>query len=391
MSAQSSRRTSPARGEALAGQLADDAAQLQHQQRLEHRRRPASRVRAMSSSTLRGIVVELRARSRVSRSVERRRRRPARAGAQVRRDLAQHVLGALDQRRPLAEQLMRAAACARRPDRAPRTPRAPARPHSWAVISEPLRSVASTTTVPSDKPLMMRLRAGKFSASGCVPMGYSDTTAPLLGDSHVAGDDAHSGTPRQSHSRAPRRCDPPARSAASCAAASIPRARPLTTVMPRPARPSPITARHLTRRTRWRRASPTTATAQASRSVQLAEHVEKQRRVVDLPQQLRVARVVPGHEPAAGAVEARQLRFDLAPARRSGAAPRAPRAARRRTAAPHRAASNTASGEPKARTRPSPRTLPIPGTILSASQPPHPLRPQRVARSLVSAAMRDLS
>ncbi len=42
-----------------------------------------------------------------------------------------------------------------------------------AVISEPDCSAASTTSVPCDKPAMMRLRCGKFAASGGVPNGYS--------------------------------------------------------------------------------------------------------------------------------------------------------------------------------------------------------------------------
>ena len=46
---------------------------------------------------------------------------------------------------------------------APRTPRGPARAARRAVISEPERSAASTTTTPSDRPEMIRLRRGKVA------------------------------------------------------------------------------------------------------------------------------------------------------------------------------------------------------------------------------------
>ncbi len=47
-----------------------------------------------------------------------------------------------------------------------------------AVISEPEASAASTTSVPCDRPEMMRLRLGKLAASGGVPSGYSLTSRP---------------------------------------------------------------------------------------------------------------------------------------------------------------------------------------------------------------------
>ena len=55
------------------------------------------------------------------------------------------------------------------------------RPISWAmraVIRLPERGAASTTTTPSDRPAMMRLRRGKWRACGAVPGGASVTTAP---------------------------------------------------------------------------------------------------------------------------------------------------------------------------------------------------------------------
>src|SRR6266508_1356309 len=47
-----------------------------------------------------------------------------------------------------------------------------------AVISAPLRSRASTTTVAAHRPAMMRFRAGKRHGAGSVPGGYSETTSP---------------------------------------------------------------------------------------------------------------------------------------------------------------------------------------------------------------------
>ncbi len=50
---------------------------------------------------------------------------------------------------------------------------------AWrAVIKDPDCSAASTTTVPSLSAAMIRLRFGKFGASGGVPIGYSLTSSP---------------------------------------------------------------------------------------------------------------------------------------------------------------------------------------------------------------------
>src|ERR1017187_6987899 len=54
----------------------------------------------------------------------------------------------------------------------------PCSPAWFAVISAPLFRFASTTTTPSDQPLIMRFRIGKFWRSGCTPKGNSVTTAP---------------------------------------------------------------------------------------------------------------------------------------------------------------------------------------------------------------------
>ena len=133
---------------------------------------------------------------------------------------------------------------------APRTPRAPAPRASRAVIREPERSAASTTTTPSDRPAMIRLRRGKWRACGAVPGGSSATTAPRsamramqrrvlrrVGTSSTPPADDGDGAGRAS---APR-----------CAAASMPRARPETTTSP--ARPRPAASSPAMRRPRPRR------------------------------------------------------------------------------------------------------------------------------------------
>ena len=54
----------------------------------------------------------------------------------------------------------------------------PASSASRAVMSEPERSAASTTTTPSDMPAMIRLRRGKSRARGSQPKAISETRAP---------------------------------------------------------------------------------------------------------------------------------------------------------------------------------------------------------------------
>ena len=54
----------------------------------------------------------------------------------------------------------------------------PCSPARRAVMSAPLRFDASTTTVPSVNPLMIRLRRGKFLGFGLTPIGNSEINAP---------------------------------------------------------------------------------------------------------------------------------------------------------------------------------------------------------------------
>ncbi len=103
-----------------------------------------------------------------------------------------------------------------------------------AVISEPDFSLASITTTARDSPLIRRLRIGKNSGSGGVAGGYSLTTMPsraicAASGSCSAGYMRSNPDPRTAAVR-------PVSSAPRCAAESTPRARPLTTVMPRDAR-----------------------------------------------------------------------------------------------------------------------------------------------------------
>ena len=56
----------------------------------------------------------------------------------------------------------------------------------WAVIKDPERSAACTTSTASDKPEMMRLRRGKWCGKGGVPKGYSLMSAPPLSQMRLA-------------------------------------------------------------------------------------------------------------------------------------------------------------------------------------------------------------
>ncbi|MNC87412.1 hypothetical protein D3C83_31370 [compost metagenome] len=47
-------------------------------------------------------------------------------------------------------------------------------------MSDPLFSPASMTTTPRERPLIRRLRIGKWNGSGAVPGGYSLNTAPRV-------------------------------------------------------------------------------------------------------------------------------------------------------------------------------------------------------------------
>ena len=81
--------------------------------------------------------------------------------AQRKLELAQHVLGPLDELGAFADEFM-ATAGQRVVDGAGDGEHLAALLAScWAVMSEPLCRAASTTSVPRDRPLMMRFRCGK--------------------------------------------------------------------------------------------------------------------------------------------------------------------------------------------------------------------------------------
>ncbi len=110
------------------------------------------------------------------------------------------------------------------------TPRSPA---SLAVIKLPPRSRLSITTSTSTSAARMRLRSGNRNASGGVPGGHSETTAPrALTSAHseacCLGYGASGPLPTTANGRASGWASAP-----RWAAPSMPLARPDTTVTPR--------------------------------------------------------------------------------------------------------------------------------------------------------------
>lgn len=115
---------------------------------------------------------------------------------------------------------------------------APAPAARREVMRVPERLAASTTTTPRERPLMMRLRTGKFSRRAGVPGANSETSRPfaaILSYKRVLGPGYGTSMP------VPRTAMllPVLPSAASCAALSMPQAMPETTVMPRKQRLPP--------------------------------------------------------------------------------------------------------------------------------------------------------
>ncbi len=152
-------------------------AQLEREERLE-RRAGAKPLRAISSSTCVRSCSTRRASGRASAPMAAASRRIVAAPRRRARErLLEHVLGALGEARALLDEPMRAA-------RARDAGRAGDGEHLASLLErEPRRDeraaalAASTTTVPSESPLMMRLRRGKFGSGG-VPHGNSETSAP---------------------------------------------------------------------------------------------------------------------------------------------------------------------------------------------------------------------
>ena len=168
-----------------------------------------------------------------------------------------------------------------------------------AVMRAPLCRRASTTSVPTASPLMMRLRRGKFSRSGGTPGRNSEHSAPRAGDGIGKVRHCAAGRPGRGRCRAPRSCCLPPASAPACAAASMPSARPLVIARPQPARCAakacavsapPALALRL----------PTIASCGSARARRVAAHEQRDGRMLDLLQERRVARVVPGDEMVVG-------------------------------------------------------------------------------------------
>ena len=148
---------------------------------------PSSSSSASAAATARrqpGALARSRRRRRApSATTARTASSRCRAPALVRRcrldaDHREHVRDARDRRRPETQQVVRAVR--EREVISPGTA-STSRPSSSArsaVISAPLRSRASTTTVASASPATIRLRAGKRHGAGSTPGAYSETIRP---------------------------------------------------------------------------------------------------------------------------------------------------------------------------------------------------------------------
>ena len=102
----------------------------------------------------------------------------------------------------------------------------PCSPARRAVMSEPDDSVASTTSTPRARPLMRRLRRGKFCFSGGVPGANSDSMSPRAGRSRARGRDCAPDRRGRARCRHRDACCPAPASAPRCAAASMPSGEP---------------------------------------------------------------------------------------------------------------------------------------------------------------------
>ena len=111
----------------------------------------------------------------------------------------------------------------------------PSRRVAAAVDNAPLRSAASTTTVADARAAIRRLRRRNVPGHGHISASYSLTSAPRAA-MRAARSSWLRGVITSSPAGSTAAVTPEASSAPSCAAASIPRARPLTTAQPSRAR-----------------------------------------------------------------------------------------------------------------------------------------------------------
>ena len=247
-----------------------------------------------------------------------------------------------------------------------------------AVISAPLRSRASTTTVACASPATMRLRAGKRQGAGSTPGAYSETTSPARGDlggegrvgARIVAVDAaaeHRDRRRPPRARrgAPRRRSPRARPEHD-------HARRRQLAPERRARPPRRTA---SRRARRRPPPPVARAASSGASPRTkrpggGSWIDREQR-----RERRVARARPtGSRVSTG-------RGDTRPRRRPARTPRtAPCAARRADASP------TARRRPPWRARSFGRAPPEGGT--RAPRPDARARPRRRRRARRSSRRR---
>ena len=204
-----------------------------------------------------------------------------------------------------------------------------------AVISEPERRDASTTTTPEERPAMIRLRIGKFCGRGSVPGGYSESEQVLGGQALLQPARARADSRRRGRTRARRSSRPG------------PRARPRAPRHRRRAR-SPRRPPSPAAESSWREAPGHVAPVprrvprahdrhgRQPEPLEPAERVEEERRIGDLPEGLGILGVEGRHEPDAGALDRRRPAQRLAyrPGRAERRAPAAgspgPRTARPR-------------------------------------------------------------
>ena len=228
---------------------------------------------------------------------------------------------------------------------------------SRAVISEPERSSASTTTTPRDRPEMMRLRRGKSRACACAPRGFPRRCSPARRCCRRARR-ARADRCRRRRRPARRRC----RSAARLRArrrrcrAPCPRrrhGRPGPARPPAPARSAGRPPRRCARR-RWRRSARSSRVGVAPRPEQRRRRVQRGQ----LRRDSRLAAAASAARPAASpAASSASMRLDV---RQGGV--------RRRRAAPGRAG------------RPAPRR-PCRSGCISWSKATGPTRSVRASRS----------
>ena len=116
--------------------------------------------------------------------------------------------------------------------RGSRRPRVPVRRRRRAVMSEPEDSAASTTSTPRARPLMSRLRRGKFQARAAACRAGIRTACRRARRSHAPGRVAARDRPGRARCRSRRSSMPRRRARPRWAAPSMPSARPDTIVSP---------------------------------------------------------------------------------------------------------------------------------------------------------------